>query len=389
MNALDRTTFATAKLSFVLGVGLDAELPKLALRIANIFVGQYMCADNGGEAWPAIKRLCHDLGVSSERAVRQALYSLLERGHLVAERKAGGTTRYRIADRYFDDFAQVTQAHHEPTPQARLEPGLRETQAHHEPGTQAHHEPGTQAHHEPTNSGNRTPVNELREIPPQPPRGREGEDLPSGKTQASTSVETRDAFGRFEAVWSWGVGESLKAARAAFHRLSESDRESAIQGAPAFQSGMAGRQHPPHASTYLAERKWAFQARNASAASQTYARPMATFKNGVALLLADSYFGRDAGSPGAAENIIDLEAVRLKPTKPSGALSVPLLERDRRVVLHPSSEQLAAWHAYERRLYGRARLGLTRPAEWPPGEEFVEHAADRSARAAAIGGRAP
>lgn len=112
MTPLDRTKFAAAKLNFVLGVGLDAELPKLALRVANIFVGQYMCADNGGEAWPAIKTLCCDLGVSSERAVRQALSSLLERGHLMAivDRE---TTRYRIAERYFDGESQPTRARNE------------------------------------------------------------------------------------------------------------------------------------------------------------------------------------------------------------------------------------------------------------------------------------
>jgi hypothetical protein len=145
---------------------------------------------------------------------------------------------------------------------------------------------------------------------------------------------------------------------------------------------MAGRQHPPHASTYLAERKWAFQARNASTASAC-ARPIGSFKGGVGALLADSYFGPCGGAPGADGNIIDLEAVRPKSAKPAGALSVPPLDRDRRVVLHPSSEQLAAWHAYERREHGRARLGLTRPAEWPPGVGFAERA-DRSARAATI-----
>ncbi len=159
--ALDPTKFAAAKLNLLLGAGLDAELPKLALRVANVLAGRYMCADNGGEAWPAIKRLCGDLDVSSERAVRQALYSLLMRGHLSAERKAGGTTRYRIADRYFDGGAQPTQARSEPesrdTP-AQNKPG---TQADLEPAPQAHHEPGTQAHHEPTNSGKKTPENEL------------------------------------------------------------------------------------------------------------------------------------------------------------------------------------------------------------------------------------
>jgi hypothetical protein len=380
MSALDQTTFAAAKLNFMLSVSLDAELSKIAQRVAGIFIGRYMHADNGGEAWPAIKTLCEDLGVKSESKVRDGLYALQNRGHLMADRRAGATTRYRIADRYFERAAP-------PQYGAATQPlygaGSKDTQplygAGGPPPIGAEGPPPIGA----TNTGNITPVNEPREIPPQPPRGREGEDLPSGKTQASTSGETPDAFGRFETAWQWGVGESLRAARAAFHRLSESDRESAIQGAPAFQSAMAGRQHPPHASTYLAERKWAFQARNASAASARHG-PVATFKNGVGMLLAEAYFGPSTGAPGADGNIIDLEAVRPKPAKPAGALSVTPIERDRRVVLHPSSEQLAAWHAYERRVHGRARLGLTRPAEWPPGVGFAERAADRSARTATI-----
>jgi hypothetical protein len=222
-------------------------------------------------------------------------------------------------------------------------------------------------------------------FPPQPPRGREGEDLPSGKTQASTSGEKPDAFGRFEAVWRWGQGESLRAARATFHRLSESDRESAIQGAPAFQSAMAGRQHPPHASTYLAERKWVFR--------ESYFRPRyePKFKNGFAAVheaLVNGTFGKNnrdncpfsdsADFYGEGENIIDLEAVRPEPTPPPTLAA----EHAKRVILHPRSQQLESWHAYERRVHGRAKPGLTRPSEWPPGGGLAEPAVGRSPRAA-------
>jgi hypothetical protein len=140
-DSLDPTAFATAKLAVVLAVGLDDGLPKLAIRVANVMVCKYMYADNGGEAWPAIRRLAGDLGVTSERAVREALYALLERGHLTADRKPGETTRYRIADRYFEGCSK---------------PNGAATQAHHEPGTQAHHEPGffdTQAQIEPPPPG--------------------------------------------------------------------------------------------------------------------------------------------------------------------------------------------------------------------------------------------
>ncbi|MGD9543547.1 MAG: hypothetical protein AB7F41_10675 [Methylocystis sp.] len=181
MNALDPTKFAAAKLNLLLGVGLDAELPKLALRVANVLVGQYMCADNGGEAWPAIKRLCGDLGIASESKVRDALYALLERSHLVAERKAGGTTRYRIAERYFDGGTQ----HEENSAQPQNGAGSRATQpeggADTQPQNGATPQPqngaGSPPRHGATNSGNITPGNELREL-------NSGKDSPSSPSHA-------------------------------------------------------------------------------------------------------------------------------------------------------------------------------------------------------------
>ncbi len=150
---LDPREFATAKLNLVFGAALDPKLPKLAFRIVGLFVGRHMKADRGGDAWPAVKTLCGELGVSSERAVREALYALLERGHLVAERKAGETTRYRIADRYFDGAPQPARS---APPQAQDEPGLGDTQA--------KYEPPPQAKGEPTISGNITPGIKLREM---------------------------------------------------------------------------------------------------------------------------------------------------------------------------------------------------------------------------------
>jgi len=282
MSALDPTKFAAAKLNLLLGVGIDADLPKLALRVANVLAGQYMCADNGGEAWPAINRLCCDLGVSSERAVRQALYTLLERGHLIAERKAGGTTRYRIAERYFDASARSTQAHHEPdsrnTP-AQNEPG---TQADLEPTPQAHHEPGTQAHHEPTNSGNRSPGIEHRELNTGNHsidrgaeivtlvRAEEGFSGPRGKQRQlqvpieiiESTAEPRD-FAAFFHVYPKKVGR-LEAAEAFREAMKHADASEIIAGAQRYAASRQAAESDPvererftaSADKWLRGRRW-------------------------------------------------------------------------------------------------------------------------------------
>ncbi|ULO22975.1 hypothetical protein [Methylocystis sp. SB2] len=358
------TKLATAKLSLVRDTALDGALSKLALRLIGIFVGIHMRPEHGGVAWPSTKFMCEQLGVSSESKVRSALYALLERGYLAAERKAGETTRYRIADRYFDGSNQPPIG---ATPQPLYGAGSEDTQ----PPIGATPQPQYGAGRAPpigaTNTVNRKPLIEDRKPPLYSPN-RSGADSiwPGEEVGVSSFGATPSTFERFEAIWQWGQGESVKQARTAFHRLSESERESAIQGAAIFQSAMAGRQHPPHASTYFDERKWTCQARNASAASQTYARPKATLKNGVALLLTDSYFASRSEPNFAAENTIDLEAVRLDHTDEPITPAVPAHERDRRVVLHPRSQQLEAWHAYERRVHGRAKPGLRRPTEWPP-----------------------
>lgn len=196
---------------------------------------------------------------------------------------------------------------------------------------------------------------EQNTVPPQPPEGtREGEDLPSDEPQASSPEVTPDAFGRFEAAWHWGQGESVKAARAAFYRLSESDRESAIRGAAAFQGAMVGRQYPPHASTYLSERKWTI-------APRPTPERLSSFRGGVGALLAESYFGHEHGR----EKTIDLEAVRLGADAPAQKTAAERLT-DGRYRLHPNSAQLQRWRDHERRTIGQARPGLTRPSEWPP-----------------------
>ncbi|PPD09754.1 MAG: hypothetical protein CTY36_02715 [Methylocystis sp.] len=162
---LDPSKFAAAKLNLVLGVGLDAELPKLALRIVSLFVGRHMHAERGGDAWPAVRTLCEELGVSSGSMVRDALYTLLERGHLVADRKAGETTRYRIADRYFESGAQPAQ---EATPMRDNPGGEPARQAGGEPECEAGGEPAISAAPQParqaTNTGKGIPGIESREL---------------------------------------------------------------------------------------------------------------------------------------------------------------------------------------------------------------------------------
>jgi hypothetical protein len=214
---LDQTKFAAAKLNLVLGVGLDAELPKLALRVASVLVGQYMCADKGGEAWMAVKTLCGDLGITSESKVRDALYALLDRGHLVADRKAGETTRYRIADRYLDGVTQPQDGAGSVDTQPQ---DGADTQPQNGAPTQPQDGAGTQPRHGATNSGNTTPGNELREMnsgkgdsPPTPSHERKPakgatEEAPPRRKESSPRKESPpDGFEEFWAAYPRHVGK--------------------------------------------------------------------------------------------------------------------------------------------------------------------------------------
>jgi len=60
---------------------------------------------------------------------------------------------------------------------------------------------------------------------------------------------------------------------------------------------------------------------------------------------------------------------------------------DGRWRLHPGSLQLQRWHEHERRTLGRARLGLTRPSEWPADVLSSACVGDRSRRRSARGDR--
>jgi hypothetical protein len=92
----DKRDLATRKFDALLGVAIDSDLPKLAARVMVLIATRYMNADHGGEAWPSIATLQRDLGIASDSAVRKALSALVSNGHLLAEHRAGATTRYSL-----------------------------------------------------------------------------------------------------------------------------------------------------------------------------------------------------------------------------------------------------------------------------------------------------
>lgn len=120
---LDQSEFASAKFAFLAGVADDVSLPKIAARLAVKLATKYLHSDTGGVAWPSIKTLCEDLSVSADSAVRKALSSMVARGHLNADHVAGATTRYSIADRYFE----AEQSRNKPRTPLQNEAGSNET----------------------------------------------------------------------------------------------------------------------------------------------------------------------------------------------------------------------------------------------------------------------
>lgn len=175
---LDPTKFAAAKFAFLESVSDDVELPKLAARLAIKLATKYMRAETGGEAWPSIRTLCADLNVSADSAIRKALSALAMRGHLEAEPVAGGTTRYRIALRYFGG-AQPVQEVDTPSQneeESEATPPIFEagTPVSFEAGTPPKYEAGTPPIFEATNTGHRNPVIETRTM-----KSGQGESHPS------------------------------------------------------------------------------------------------------------------------------------------------------------------------------------------------------------------
>ena len=71
-------------------------------KLAYLFVGKYMNADHGGDAFAAISKYCADLGLSSksDRAVRVALEAFIDRGHLRS--RTPYRRSYRQDDPLFD-----------------------------------------------------------------------------------------------------------------------------------------------------------------------------------------------------------------------------------------------------------------------------------------------
>lgn len=145
------------------------------------------------------------------------------------------------------------------------------------------------------------------------------------------TVDAADAWEKFAAAWPFDpVDFRRAAAKAEFAKLTDSERESAIVRAPSFIKAWrhACRGPLPSARKWLREKGW--------------------------------------------------ESVK-RPPSSSTALATPADHLpDGRWRLHPGSLQLQRWHEHERRTLGRARLGLTRPSEWPPDIGAATDARDRS-----------
>ncbi|MBM3655099.1 MAG: Rrf2 family transcriptional regulator [Alphaproteobacteria bacterium] len=173
---------------------------------------------------------------------------------------------------------------------------------------------------------------------PQPPKGgRQGEDLPCDESEASAPVDTAEAWRRFSAGWPFEpIDYRRAAAEAEFAKLKDPEREAAIRAAPIFAKAWrsSGRSGMPDARSWLKARGWEAVGRAAP------------------------------NSPAAAAATAAVNAVREATRLSDGSCR-----------LHPSSPQLHAWAEYERRTLGRARIGLTRPSEWPPGGGLAERAA--------------
>jgi len=279
---LDPTKFAAAKFAFLEAVSDDAELPKIAGRLAIKLATKYMRAEAGGEAWPSIRTLCADLSVSADSAIRKALSAMATRGHLAAEPVAGGTTRYRIAARYFGGARPVQEV---ATPLQNEEgsettPPIfeAETPVSFEAGTPPENEAGTPPIFEATNTGHRNPVNETRTM-----KSGQGDSLPSlshdrkpAKLAKSESPPPRrkesprresppDGFEEFWGAYPRHVAKL--AARKAFQRAVRAGAtpDEIAAGAIRFaaereaQEPDPGRRErfTPYAATWLNDGRWA------------------------------------------------------------------------------------------------------------------------------------
>jgi hypothetical protein len=90
-------------------VAYDCDLPPAASR-ASVALLQYFNRQKGGWAWMSQATLAQDLGIS-ERTVRDVLSALVNRGHLIVNRRGKKeTNRYRLA---LKDSDRQNSSHHD------------------------------------------------------------------------------------------------------------------------------------------------------------------------------------------------------------------------------------------------------------------------------------
>ena len=290
-------------------VAFDRALSPAAFKIAFV-ISRYINRDSR-VAWPKQQLLARDAGMS-RRGMQLCIADLVRRNHLhVVNRKK------------------------------QCQPSIYSMILH---GECMKHGPCEQITHamRTTLRINKNSLREPFDILPLTPAAPRAESVSASGDAAASPQRSDEPFERFAAAWTFGEGESLKAARAAFRRLNKDDREAAIRGAAAFQGGMLGRKHPPHASTYLSEKKWSF---------------------------TPSPRWRERLSPPP-------KSLRLAPVK---ARRMP----DGRWRFEPDAPQLLAWKEFERKTRDdrRAVLDLYRPSEWPPGQGATHADRDNESRA--------
>jgi hypothetical protein len=143
------------------------------------------------------------------------------------------------------------------------------------------------------------------------------------------SRDNLERWERFVSVWQFVAGrENVEAAKRAFLALSHYEQELCIKGAQALQI-------PPDrrvfAVSFIRQRQWAF-GRKGTPPAQAGERAPAAFQH----------------------HLGDSGATRLT---------------DGKVFLRPGSAELSAWEEYERRKFGKAKGGCTRPTPWPPEDD--------------------
>jgi hypothetical protein len=274
-------------------------------------------AGSHGECYPSIATLAED-SEQSEDSVRRRLAELVERGiiaRLERTRKNGSRTTNKLVLLFSDEAKAYARglgwdggaiANCEGGPLANCE-GAPRTGAR---GALALVRPPEQPLNNQINS-------------PLPPKGAGEGDLLSDENQIPPPPCD---WWRFEANWPWQTGEGKGKAERAFKRLSKPDQKNAVAGIVLFMAAVGGRDHRPHALSYISDRQWTY-----AGARRSMAKAAAS-----------------ASSPG--------QKVTARPL-PSGSW-----------FLDADGPELSAWHAHERRTSqnGKAAGGCMRPTRWPP-----------------------